>query len=374
MSKTPSLYLDSKLFHRPSRDDRDTTNIGKDQDKKIKFKAIPQEGLEPLEPEDDDSLSSDTRKALDIIKSRREPDTTGELEGKFKVSLQKMIDQLNKVISAEYSQWFRWYHYALVLRGHARDGLANEFEEHAEEELEHAEKIAMRVVGLGGYPTTEIKQPESLEEVEEILKEMLIREQEGMKLYRETIDMCGDNVGTRTVLEANTEIEQEHIDDLWRYLENPDRIKKAGADQESAGRDIQSEGQAKRAYEHSFSRVAPGISGGTTPDLPERGRDWDGDVPGVPDEPQEGRGSSLDRKPKKFLGDDAQKALAGAPRFARGPLVPPMEAQWLQMQGYPMDDILSGRVTISPRQRAAFNKFMTATVQKSISGLGGLSK
>lgn len=438
----PSLYLNSKLFHRPSRDDRDTSNIGEGQDKKIKLKAIPQEGLEPLEPEDDDRLNeaskaeaipgglasgkkpSDfdpkqlkagvkveeehftpnkkpkatreiamdhlsedpeyykklakmegeegTKKAIDILKSvSSEPDTTGELEGKFKVSLQEMIRLLNEVVEAEYSQWLRWYHYAIVLRGHARESLAGEFETHAEEELKHAEAIASRVIVLGGYPSTKIEQPKPLQHMEEIIKELLVREQEGMRLYRKVIDACGDNIGTRVTIEANVEQEQEHIDDLWRYLKHPEQIRKAGADQESAGRDSLTEGEAKRAYKHSFERVAPGISGGQTPDLPERGRDWHGTVPGVPDEDDEGEGSDLDRPPAKLLGDEAKKALAGAPRFSSGPLVPPMEAQWLQMQGYSPEDIQSGRVKVTSRQRAAFNKFMTATVQKSINGLGG---
>ena len=363
MSKLPSIYLNSKLFHRGCRDDRDTKNIGANQ------KALPDPGLEPIEPEKD----SETKKAVAILKTK--PDTTGKLEGKFKIPLNAMIRKLNQIIEAEYSQWMRYYHYAIVMRGYARDALAAEFEEHAEDELEHLNRIAMRVVGLGGYPTTSMDHPVPLKGIEEILKELLFREQEGVELYRNVLALCGDNEGTRQVIEGNIEAEQEHIDELWRYLNNPDSVSKAGADQESAGRDTITEGQAKRRYEHSFNRVSPGISGGQTPDLPERGRDWHAEVPGVPDEPQDGdEETEIDRPPTKILGepgDEALKALAGAPRFTSGPLIPPVELKFLQTRGYNKDDILSGKIHITPRLRAEFNKFLTSTVQKSISGLEG---
>jgi bacterioferritin len=378
MSQTPSLYLDSKLFHRPSRDDRDTTNIGTK-----KAVVIPDPQKEDLEPEEDDI--SATKKAIGILKAT--VDTTGKLEGKFKVSVEEMIRHLNRIISAEYSQWMRYYHYSLVLRGHCRDALAEEFEEHAREELEHAGVVAMRVVGLGGYPTTDMEHPSPLRDTEEILKELLLREQEGMQLYREVLALCGDNEGTRQILEGNVGVEQDHIDELWRFLKNPESIgkslAKAGADQESAGVGAISEGQSQRRHRHSFHRTSPGISGGQTPDLPERGRDWHGTVPGVKDEPQDSDDDDLDRPPVNLVDDkpdagpattlkekneEAAKALAGAPRFSPGPLVSPPEKEFLKMHGWSEEDIQSGRQMPS-RLRAEFNKWLTAAVQKSMGRL-----
>lgn len=451
MSKLPGLYLDSKLFNRPSRDKRDTTDIGT---KKAVVLPDPQrESLEPEEvdlsetrkgemipggaasgkkPDDFDSdqlkegtrheaehfragegkntareiamdhLADDpnyyrkhskfdptsshgeaTRKAIEILKA--EPDTTGRLEGKFKVPLQEMIRQLNRIVSAEYSQWMRYYHYSIVLRGHCRDALALEFEEHAEMELEHAGVVAMRVVGLGGYPATDMEHPKPLRDTEEILKELLRREQEGMQLYREVHALCGDNEGTRQLLEGNMGNEQEHIDELWRYLRNPELIK-AGAAQPSGDSWMPlSQKRRAREYEHSFRRDSRGISGGQTPDLPERGRDWHGTVPGVKDEPQDGAddGDDLDRPPVNLVdaepdatqqlkskNAEALKALAAAPRFSPGPFVSPPEREFLRMRGWSDDDIESGQKLMSPRLRAEFNKWLTGTVRKSIERLG----
>ena len=384
--RLPSLYLNSKLFRRPSRDERDTTNIGKNNPRAgIKFKAIsvPDSQFEDLEPDDDENLSS-TQKAIKILKA--EPDTTGKFEGKFKISLSEMIRQLNRIVSAEYSQWMRYYHYYLVLRGHCRDALAEEFEEHAEEELGHLERVGMRVIALGGYPTVNMEHPLLLKDTEEIIKELLYREQKGMALYKEVHALCGDNEGTRQILEGNMEQEQEHIDDLWRFLKHPDLIKAGSAQQSGESWMEKPQRQRKREYDSSFYRDAqPGISGGTTPDLPERGRDWHGTVPGVPDEPG-ASGSKIhteldkppanlvDNKPdaKKVLKDkneEAAKALAAAPRFSPGPFVPPREREFLKLKGWSDEDIESGEKMMSPRIRAEFNKWLTSTVMKSIEGL-----
>lgn len=370
MADKPSLYLNSKLFHRPVRDVRGSG----------KSMTVPDPQLEPLEPDDDETVS-ETRKATALLQglSKAEPDVTGRLEGKFKVPVEKMIDQLNKIISAEYSQWFRWYHYSIVLRGHCRNALADEFENHADEELGHAEVVAMRVVGLGGYPATSIEQPLPLRDTEEILKELLSREQKGMQLYREVHALCGDNEGTRQVLENNIAQEQDHIDELWRFLKNPEMIK-AGSTQES-GESWKplAQRRRKREYDRSYLRDSPGIGGGGAgPDLPERGRDWHGTVPGVPDEPQDTDQEGLDRPPvnlvdrtpdvesPKKTNDEAKKALAAAPIFSPGPFVSPREKQFLQLRGWSNEDIESGQANMSPRLRAEFNKWLTSTVQKSI--------
>lgn len=157
------------------------------------------------------------------------------------------------------------------------------------------------------------------------------------------------------------------------------RVSKAGAAQESGEGSVPiSQQQRKREYDRSFLRDSRGISGGAGPDLPERGKDWHGTVPGVPDEPQSTDQEELDRPPVNLVdskpdaeverkNDEAKKALAAAPRFSPGPFVPPREREFLQMRGWSNEDIESGQASMSPRLRAEFNKWLTGTVQKSIS-------
>jgi bacterioferritin len=335
--------------------------------------VLPDPQTEKLGPDEDKSMSN-TQKALEIlsqmlVKAQPEmPDTTGSAEGKFKVSLPQMIKYLNEIVSAEYSQWLRYFHYGLVLRGHGRDALTEEFSKHADEELDHASTVALRIVGLGGYPVTQVTQPKPLRETEDILKELLYHEQEGVALYRKVMDACGENVGTRVLLEDNVSNEQEHIDELWRYLKNPDLIKAQGSMPIS-------EKRYNRGQRNSYSRVSSGSvgAGNAGPDLPERGRDWHGTVPGVPDEDQTPSEDVLDKEPtdllkygekKKKADEEAKKALAGAALFA-APLAPTVEQEFMLANGYTQGEISSG-AQMTPRLRAMYNRRLTAGLNKSL--------
>jgi len=388
----PSLYLNSTLFP-----------WGKKKKTKVLDRSVsmPDEQNEDLQPDEEEGIASvvsgdsdlQRSEAVNILKSliqKAEPDVTGELEGKFDVPLDEMISQLNKIVSAEYSQWMRWYHYAIVLRGHCRDSLAEHFSEHAEEELAHADAVAMRVIGLGGYPTTDMEHPDPLKDTEEIIKELLLREQEGMALYKKVHALCGENEGTRQILEGNMGQEQEHIDDLWRYLKNPEMIK-AGADQESAGsHTMPSEVQAKRTADNSFRRRAVGISGTSTPDKPEVGRDWHGTVPGVPDEPQDTEEEKEEAAeafapPKDVFGlkkkkpdqnpnisksmTEAFSVLDSVPQFQAPHQFSLREREYLLSKGFSSGEIDTGDVEITPRMRREFRTHVRGSVIKSINSL-----
>jgi bacterioferritin (cytochrome b1) len=372
----PGMY-DSKLFAR-KHPNADGSQYSKSAEE------VPDPDSESLEPDKEErpvDVASTMDKAISLLKSVsavpetpevKEPDTTGKLEGKFSIPLNKMIGWLNRLLAAEYSQWFRYYHYAMVLKGKAFSDIVGEFSKHAYDELEHANSIGSRILGLGGYPIPAIERPAPLKKLDEILKEMIAKEQEGMNLYRQILALCGDNEGTKQLIEHNISVEQEHIDDLWRFSKG-EEVEKADM---SAGKTTNpSEDQAKREYDNSFSRFPRGVAGGSTPDLPERGRDWHGTVPGVPDEPQD------DEEEEKYFKDpvdllkpkscdstdEAIKALAGAARFA-APIMPPREREFMLQNGYTEDEISNG-ATLTPRLRAEFNRYMAGSVRKSLSSL-----
>lgn len=365
----PEMYSDSKLFTRK--------HPRKEGSQYKALEEVPDPQFENIQPEEEERPVK--KSAVDILKSlmKAEPDTTGKLEGKFSIPLNQMIGWLNRIVAAEYSQWLRYYHYSIVMRSHYRDALAEEFLEHADQELGHLDAVALRVVGLGGYPLPAIERPAPLKKIEDILKELLRHEQEGMNLYRKVLSFCGDNEGTRQILETNIANEQEHIDELWRYLKNPEEINKADM---SAGRDtMPSDKQRKREYDHSFARQPQGESGQPTPDLPDRGRDWHGTVPGVPDEPQDDdkdqeESENYFKDPKNLLqkerskspNEEAMKALAGAARFSSGPVMPPRERDFMLQNGYTEEEIREG-AQMTPRLRAEFNRFVANSVHKSLS-------
>jgi len=145
---------------------------------------------------------------------------------------------------------------------------------------------------------------------------------------------------------------------------------KAGADQESAGRrTFIDEEQAKRQTEQE--RYPLGVGGASTPDLPERGRDWKGEVDDVPDVPEDDEVDIGKTPMEEALArlSDAKKAFSGAPRFNPGRVVPPRELEFLQRQGYSRNDIANGNFKITPTMRAEFNQEVTSSVQKSLGAL-----
>lgn len=69
------------------------------------------------------------------------------------------LDNLLKVLNEAYAEeWLAYYQYwvaAKIAYGQERSAIVEEFEEHAEEELKHADWLAERIIQLGGVPVLE---------------------------------------------------------------------------------------------------------------------------------------------------------------------------------------------------------------------------
>lgn len=173
------------------------------------------------------------------------------------------------------------------------------------------------------------------------------------------------------------EIAMDHLTEDPNYYKKLKKIEKA----ESAGRTtMPSEKQAKREYDHSFARFPRGISGVTTPDLPERGRDWHGTVPGVPDEPQDDdkdqkESESYFSDPKdllkptsvaKSINKEALDQLSQMPVFTRSQCLNQKEKDFLLSKGYHLNDIRSGNIMMRPWQRNEYNRWLANSIVDSI--------
>jgi bacterioferritin len=103
-----------------------------------------------------------------------------------------------------------------------------EFLEHAGEEQEHADRIAERIVQLGGEPEfspagmldrshSEYMPGTSLLDM---IQEDLIAERIAIDSYREMIQYVGENDSTtRRMLEEILAVEEKHADDMATLLE-----------------------------------------------------------------------------------------------------------------------------------------------------------
>jgi hypothetical protein len=148
--------------------------------------------------------------------------------------------------------------------------------------------------------------------------------------------------------------------------------------QESSGRhSFISEGQAKRESE-SDKTLSGGEGNADTPDLPERGSDWHGVVPGAKPVPKDGavdigktpeEQDQVRKEERKGKHEEALKSLAGAPQFSPGPFVPHREQEFLLQYGYTPEEIAEGNFKIAPWIRAEFNRQQMKSIKKSIDSI-----
>lgn len=170
---------------------------------------------------------------------------------------------------------------------------------------------------------------------------------------------------------------EDEMDETQKAILMLEKFSKASM---SSGREtFPSEIQAKREHGHSFARYSQGVSGSSTPDLPDRGRDWHGTVPGVPDEPQtigkdeqkEDEEAFLDPKPlfgekAKSIHDSAMKSLEDVPYFDVEQVIPPREIDFLVKSGFAEDVVVAGDAPMTPILRSQFNKILLSSVQRAM--------
>lgn len=163
-----------------------------------------------------------------IRKRAREHIERGAVTEGYKADRPTVIKILNEALATEIVCVLRYKRHHYMASGINADSVAQEFLQHANEEQQHADQIAGRIVQLGGDPNFS---PEGLlarshsEYVEggnliDMIKEDLVAERVAIDSYREMIDYLGnDDPTTRRMLEEILAMEEEHADDLVSMLE-----------------------------------------------------------------------------------------------------------------------------------------------------------
>ena len=184
-------------------------------------------------PETGDPRRSDKQPFLTDVKTLRQRarqhiDAGAVTEG-YGGNTQTAVKVLNAALATELVCVLRYKRHYFMARGIHSAPVAAEFLEHANDEQEHADRIAERIVQLGGEPDFA---PDGLssrshsEYVEgatliEMIKEDLVAERIAIDSYRDMIRYFGPfDSTTRKMLEEITATEEEHADDLADLLQN----------------------------------------------------------------------------------------------------------------------------------------------------------
>lgn len=149
-----------------------------------------------------------------------------------KITREKLAKLLNEDLSREYQAIIAYVVYSQVLKGAEYMSIADQLEQHAHEELQHALTISRQIDYLGAMPSVTPKTVKVSEKARDMLKFDLDNEAETIRAYRERVRQC-EELEEYAMAEQIREIlvqEQDHLIDLATALgqDAPDLGKAAG--------------------------------------------------------------------------------------------------------------------------------------------------
>jgi len=162
----------------------------------------------------------------------REHIENGAVTQGYRADRATVVKLLNEALATEIVCVLRYRRHHFMAAGMNAEPVAQEFLTHANEEQQHADQIAARIVQLNGEPNFS---PEGLlsrshaeyvegENLIDMIKEDLIAERIAIDSYREMIEYIGDkDTTTKRMLEGILAMEEEHADDLVGLLEDLDQ-------------------------------------------------------------------------------------------------------------------------------------------------------
>jgi bacterioferritin len=139
-----------------------------------------------------------------------------------------VVSLLNDALATELVCVLRYRRHYFMASGIHAQSVAAEFLEHATEELSHADRIAARIVQLGGEPDLS---PDTLaarshaqyvpgRTLLEMIHEDLVAERIAIDAYREMVQYLGDDdPTTRQLLVEILTVEEQHAEELVTLLQ-----------------------------------------------------------------------------------------------------------------------------------------------------------
>lgn len=151
----------------------------------------------------------------------------GAVTDGYQADREAVVAMLNDALATELLCVLRYKRHYYTVHGPNSTEMRNEFLEHAQQEQEHADRIAERIVQLNGSPNfnpatltarSHAEYDES-EDAQAMVRADLIAERVAIESYRQMIAAIGDkDPTTRDMLVEIMAVEEEHADDMRDLL------------------------------------------------------------------------------------------------------------------------------------------------------------
>jgi bacterioferritin len=154
----------------------------------------------------------------------------GAVTREYKADAQRVIQTLNGLRSTEIMSYLQYMQHQYMAVSLLAPGLKSEFQAHATQELDHANRLAERIQQLGGVPIYDPKEiaakaanvgvvPEQSATLTEMVVEDLMLERQQIEVYTALIREIGnDDLVTRQTLIGILAETEKHASELADYL------------------------------------------------------------------------------------------------------------------------------------------------------------
>lgn len=155
---------------------------------------------------------------------------------KGKLDVDSLLSQLNAALSEEWLAWYQYWIGAQIAVGAMRSNVKKEFEEHADEERQHAQLITDRIIELEGVPVLDPNQWSQLArchyltpndfDVVALLRQNVDSERCAILRYQEiALFTDGKDFTTCDMAKHILAEEEDHEQDLQDYLDDIAQMK-----------------------------------------------------------------------------------------------------------------------------------------------------
>src|SRR6202158_4706959 len=138
-----------------------------------------------------------------------------------------VVRTLNQILELELAGLVRYLHYSFMIFGHNRIPIVAWLRAQADESQAHAVQAGEHITNLAGHPSLKIGPllETHKHNVDEILREALTHEQEGLAEYRKLLAAVGDrHVRLEKSARAQIAAEEAHVADIGKMLRKPGSI------------------------------------------------------------------------------------------------------------------------------------------------------